>query len=938
MQSTLSGTPENIPLDADCAIRELAWEYGKNLLPERGSFKSLFDAMQLSFCNVTAPKIGDAYIPPLLETPPATGHRLLYVSTAGDDALADGSATSPFATLERAVAAAGSHQPTRATILVRGGDYHLAAPLQLSAAHNGLTMMNFQGENVRVSAGVAFTVPKSAWSPYKQHVRWDGFEGVNNVFGQVRTPGTGAEGISFVGEFLNASACAAAVQQSTGFTAWTYHEPSFGGGFAKQCFGRTDGAWAPVPQAHVTSGVHVKQNVWVADLSHVFDDADAALPDGIPGLRINGRRAIRAKYPNGDPEQSGNFLRGASQGMGGGDYVKGWIPLAARTPWVPPARKPDAREIVITAKDWPSVEWPMSEAGGSTWTGEGDWGEYHLGLGGYCDDLEPPFGYWCAMHPPRGQCWNQTTNIGSGCVQTHMSPDGMVLSRAAGYAHPEDAVVQSWRGGGRWFTQQWQVTHYVAQNHTLMFDRRTGMQGGEGMTDSGQWWIENVLEECDDAREYYYDRRTHKLYYNPNATSDGPTGDERWVATQQRVLININGSMQRPVVNVTIAGLSFADTRYTYLDPHGMPSGGDWALQRSGAITAEGTERLNITHNEFVNIDGVGISLNGYHRNATITRNDFSLVGDSAMAAWGHTGSCLNENCTQKLPYKVGPDARGGEQPHGTLVARNLVREIGLWQKQSSFWFQATTAATRLVENVHFNGPRAGVNFNDGMGGGDELVGNLIANCVRESGDHGPFNSWVRDPPSPRHLPSPPHAPPHAFPRLLTPSQDRVPYITTLRTGKPSIVPAWRELHRNFIIATYASQEAIDNDDGSSFYHTHDNFFVYAARGLKSDFGGHDNRHERNVYAFVGGCWENGNADHFVNNTCIANSPAGGFGSDCTKGPLMVVSGNTIYNEDGTLNGTKLCDTTNHIAGKWPAADDIVKLGRAVLGFSASGA
>ena len=34
---------------------------------------------------------------------------------------------------------------------------------------------------------------------------------------------------------------------------------------------------------------------------------------------------------------------------------------------------------------------------------QGDWGEYHLGLGGYCDDLDPPFGYWCAMKPPRGQ-------------------------------------------------------------------------------------------------------------------------------------------------------------------------------------------------------------------------------------------------------------------------------------------------------------------------------------------------------------------------------------------------------------------------------------------------------------------------------------------------------------------------------------------------------
>ena len=213
-------------------------------------------------------------------------------------------------------------------------------------------------------------------------------------------------------------------------------------------------------------------------------------------------------------------------------------------------------------------------------------------------DLDPPYGYWCANQPPRGQCWDKVTNVGSGCVQTHMSPEGMVLPRAANYSHPEEAIVQSWRGGGRWFTQQWQASGYVAHNETLLFDRRTGFQGGEGMTSSGQWWVENVLEECDDANEYYYDRRTRMLYYNPNSTSDGPSGDERWVATQQRVLFNISGMMSSPVRDVTIRGLSLRDTRFTYLDPHGMPSGGDWALQRSGAITAEGTERLTITHNE----------------------------------------------------------------------------------------------------------------------------------------------------------------------------------------------------------------------------------------------------------------------------------------------------------------------------------------------------
>ena len=136
----------------------------------------------------------------------------------------------------------------------------------------------------------------------------------------------------------DASWLAIAAEEDAAYNAWTYHEAALGGGFATQCYGRTDGAWAPVPQAHVTSGQLVKQNVWVATLP-----ASVALPEGMPGLRVDGRRAIRAKYPNGDPEQSGDFLRGAHQGMGGGDYVKGWIPLAAHTQWVPPRRKPEIK-------------------------------------------------------------------------------------------------------------------------------------------------------------------------------------------------------------------------------------------------------------------------------------------------------------------------------------------------------------------------------------------------------------------------------------------------------------------------------------------------------------------------------------------------------------------------------------------------------------------
>jgi hypothetical protein len=201
-------------------------------------------------------------------------------------------------------------------------------------------------------------------------------------------------------------------------------------------------------------------------------------------------------------------------------------------------------------------------------------------------------------------------------------------------------------------------------------------------------------------------------------------------------------------------------------------------------------------------------------------------------------------------------------------------------------------------------------------------------------------------------------------PASVTPgsnSWDRVPYITTLATGKPSIVPQFRELAQNFIISNYASQEAIDTDDGaihridseardervvwpdslvaclvslgSSYYNTHDNFFAYAANGLKSDFGGHHNWHNDNVYAWVTNCWGVGNNDHFINNTCISNTDDGGFKSDCEKGPLMQVSGNQIYNAQGKTS-TKFCDPTNVVAGKWPSAAEVVKMGEKVLGFT----
>ena len=367
------------------------------------------------------------------------------------------------------------------------------------------------------------------------------------------------------------------------------------------------------------------------------------------------------------------------------------------------------------------------------------------------------------------------------------------------------------------------------------------------------------------------------------------------------------------------------DTGYTYLGTteasvHGMPSGGDWALQRSGAVLFEGTEECAVRSSHLTRIDGNGVFISNYNRNTTVADSEFSWVGDSAIASWGSTGHCLNENCTRTMPWRNGPDAREGLQPRGNRIVGNLVREIGIFQKQSSFYFQATTARTYLAGNVHFNGPRAGVNFNDGMGGGDVMEGNLLANCVRESGDHGPFNSW-----------------------------DRVPYITNIgmlrdyasptghapANGAPSVVPTFRQIRFNFVLDVYSSQEAIDNDDGSAYYHTYRNFMVYAAAGLKSDFGGQWNHHYENVYAYVGSCFGQGNNLAFQNNTCATFK--NGYISDCVS--FMNVSGNAVSNEAGAMTACGE-DLAAHVAAghdkgttiaPWPKDATLIAEGLAAM-------
>ena len=139
----------------------------------------------------------------------------------------------------------------------------------------------------------------------------------------------------------------------------------------------------------------------------------------------------------------------------------------------------------------------------------------------------------------------------------------------------------------------------------------------------------------------------------------------------------------------------------------GLPSGGDWSLQHSGAISVRGSEHVAVSSCTFERLDGIGVHISGYNRNASITDSSFSWLGSSAIVLLGETSTALNANGSKTLPQgmRMGPDARSGLQPHHTLIAGNMVREYGLWEKQSSAVFQALSQYTTVQDNVFMNAP-----------------------------------------------------------------------------------------------------------------------------------------------------------------------------------------------------------------------------------------
>ena len=587
------------------------------------------------------------------------------------------------------------------------------------------------------------------------------------------------------------------------------------------------------------------------------------------GLRYNGKRAIRARWPNGNPETQ-LFPEGWSNAVTWG------LPKTFDTPV--------ATTIVVNTPNR-SNEGPCEVTNGFCY--------YTTGINGACLSygFDPPSGYWCSKSPPRGQQYSTSF------------PANLQINSSETFFHsftPNQTIVNAFRSG-HWFSYVFLIDQYNSTTNNMSWTIG-GFQGGEGVNTAAEFNIENHFDLLDSENEWFYNKDTEILYWFYNDTANAaPPLDLLLEGTQLQELIRIQGAgtalneKGAHVVDVLVQGLIFTGTAASYLEPHGLPSdgGGDWALARTAAINVEGTENINIQNCLFERLDGNGLLISGYNRNVSVRNNEFRWIGENPIISWGYTSDFDHANVSRPVPIPKGqgPSATDGNHPQGTQIDGNFFHEIGHYQKQVSCYFQAQTTTTNLTNNICFNGPRAGINFNDGMGGGNLLDSNLIFNMVRETADHGSFNSW-----------------------------DRQPFLyINAKSKKATYVPVYNEIVGNFWINNYNPQEATDNDDGSCYYNTHHNFFPFSVSGLKSDYGGHDNHHHHNLYINGGksefvttNCvsicgQKKGHEDSFFNNTCIlingsnyAKFEENEYGTNIL--PLM--HDNSIYTSSGKATET----------------------------------
>ncbi|WP_159023919.1 PDZ domain-containing protein [Formosa sp. L2A11] len=394
--------------------------------------------------------------------------------------------------------------------------------------------------------------------------------------------------------------------------------------------------------------------------------------------------------------------------------------------------------------------------------------------------------------------------------------DAISKERIATWKHPKGAFFNALHRG-KWGGFHFVITGVNKDGTAIL---KGGQQNNRGSKPHEEFrMVENVFEELDSPGEWFLNSDTHKLYYWPTQDVNIETAIVEVAVLKN--LIQVVGTLQDPVKDVTISGITFKYTKRTFMENYEPLLRSDWSIYRGAVLFFEGTENCIITNNEFTNLGGNVIMASKYNSGLEVKGNHIYENGASAISFVGDPSAVRSPsfNYAEYVDLKdmdtiAGP--KNNLYPRNCLVEDNLIHRIGRIEKQTAGVEIAMAMDITIRHNSIYDVPRAGINIGDGTWGGHIIEFNDVFNTVLETSDHGSFNSWGRD-------------------RFWLPKRHVMDSITT----KIPDMYTWDAIKTTIIRHNRFRCDHgwdVDLDDGSSNYHIYNNVMLNNGLKLREGF------------------------------------------------------------------------------------------------------
>ena len=260
--------------------------------------------------------------------------------------------------------------------------------------------------------------------------------------------------------------------------------------------------------------------------------------------------------------------------------------------------------------------------------------------------------------------------------------------------------------------------------------------------------VENIFEELDSPGEWFYDGNKSTLYYYPLEGEN--LSDMAFDVPALRHLIEFRGSEGAPVVGITVRGIELRNTCRTFMEEYEQLLRSDWCIYRGAAIFLEGTEGCSLENLYLHNLGGNAVFFSGYNRNSSVTGSHFTDIGASAVCFVGSPSAVRSPSFEynefvplESMDMTAGP--KSTDYPAECRVHDNLIHKIGIFEKQIAGVELSMCKDIVVSHNSIYDVPRSGINVSEGTWGGHVIEFNDVFDTVKETGDHGCFNSWGRD-------------------------------------------------------------------------------------------------------------------------------------------------------------------------------------------------